>query len=107
MDAKPKTIKLYVEANGKTPFTQWLDTLRGQKIHGIILSRNDRVAKGNFGDHHSVGKGVSELVFDFGPGYRVYFGREGDEVILLTGGTKGTQTKDIAEAQRMWSEYNA
>lgn len=85
-----------------------MDTILGQKIHGIVLTRIDRVRQGNFGDHHSVGQGVSELVIDFGPGYRVYYGHDGDElVILLGGGPKGTQTKNIADAQEFWRDYNA
>jgi putative addiction module killer protein len=59
------------------------------------------------GDWGSVGDGVFELIFDFGPGYRVYFGQDGDRIILLGGGTKRSQRKDIHDAQERWSDYNA
>ncbi len=68
--------------------------------------RLDRAARGNFGDRKSVGGGVLELRFDFGPGYRVYFGEDGASVILLLiGGDKSTQTKDIETAKRYWNDY--
>ncbi len=84
-----------------------MDTLEGRDIHGIVMTRLDRVEKGNLGDCHSVGKGVSELRIDVGPGYRVYFGQDHDLVILLGGGAKSTQTRDIKGAQKRWEEYNA
>ena len=107
MDAKPKQIRIYETAAHSRPFEKWMDGLLGQKIHGIILNRIDRLEKGLFGDSHSVGQGVSELVIDFGPGYRVYFGQDGDQIILLTGGTKRGQSRDIADAQKYWRDYNA
>ena len=65
-----------------------------------------RIKVGNFGDHKGLGKGVSELRIDFGPGYRVYYGRDGDSlVILLAGGTKKRQARDIEKAQALWNEY--
>ncbi len=84
-----------------------MDGLRGDRIHGIILTRLDRVGQGNFGNCEPVGEGVLELKIDFGPGYRVYFGTDGDNVILLCGGTKGTQSRDIEKAKEHWRDYNA
>jgi putative addiction module killer protein len=84
-----------------------MDSIEGEEIYGIIMQRLDRVENGNFGNCHSVGGGVSELVIDVGPGYRVYFGQDDDLVILLNGGTKRTQTSDIRTAKRYWSDYNA
>lgn len=107
MEAQPREIEIYESEDGKGPFTEWLNTLSRQKIYGIILNRLVRVQLGNFGDHHSVGEGVCELVIDFGPGYRVYYGLDGKLVIILCGGTKGTQTADIARAQKYWRDYNA
>ena len=69
--------------------------------------RLNRVAEGNLGDCKPVGDGVHELRFDRGPGYRIYFGEDGDQVILLGGGKKTTQNVDIRAAKRRWSEYNA
>ena len=69
--------------------------------------RLNRVAEGNLGDCKPVGDGVHEWRFDLGPGYRIYFGEDGDQVILLGGGKKTTQNVDIRAAKRRWSEYNA
>jgi putative addiction module killer protein len=82
-------------------FAKWEDRLRGD-LRGVVRVRLLRVEKGLFGDSHSVGEGVSELVFDDGPGTRVYFGRSGNNVVLLSGGNKRTQSKDIAKAHKMW-----
>jgi putative addiction module killer protein len=84
-----------------------LDGYEHQKTYGIVLARIKRVENGNFGDCESVGEGVSELKVDFGPGYRVYFGQDGDEVVLLYGGTKKTQAQDINTAKEYWRDYNA
>jgi putative addiction module killer protein len=80
-------------------FADWLDGLRDRKARARILVRIERLAAGNPGDVKHVGSGVSELRIDHGPGYRIYFVRKGDIVIiLLCGGTKSSQRKDIAEA---------
>ncbi len=107
MEARPREIRIYETADGRKPFADWVDRLRGLQIHGKILTRLDRVQKGNFGDCRAVGEGLAELRIDFGPGYRVYFGRDGDQVVLLAGGTKGTQASDIAKAKEYWRDYNA
>lgn len=86
-------------------FADWEDSLRGE-FRGQLRVRLVRTEKGNFGKSHSVGEGVSELVFNDRPGSRVYFGRSGNKVILLTGGDKSTQRKDILKAKRMWREIN-
>ncbi len=72
----------------------------------IVRARLNRIRLGNFGDCKSVGGGVEELRIDFGPGYRVYYGREGSlVVVLLCGGDKRTQARDILTAQKYWKEY--
>ena len=71
-----------------------------------VQTRIDRMEFGNFGDHKSVGGGVSELRIDFGAGYRLYYGRDGDEIVILPGGgTKNRQARDIAMAQTRWKAY--
>jgi len=65
------------------------------------------VATGNFGDCSALGGGVQELRIGFGPGYRIYFGREENDVILLWGGTKHQQAKDISRAKIYWTEYQS
>lgn len=86
-------------------FSRWLDQLRDDRAIANILTRIYRLSLGNFGDAKPVGSGVSELRIDYGPGYRVYFGRIGSSVVLLlSGGTKKTQQKDIARAKAIMKE---
>lgn len=86
-------------------FEQWLGKLRDAKVKARILSRLDSAALGNFGDCQSVGEGVSEMRIHFGPGYRVYFTRRGTFVyVLLIGGDKSTQKRDIKRALKMARE---
>jgi putative addiction module killer protein len=85
----------------ETPdFTNWLAALSDQRARLQIVRRISRVAAGNFGDAKSVGGAVNELRIDHGPGYRVYYTRRGKAVvILLCGGDKRTQSKDIRKAK--------
>jgi putative addiction module killer protein len=86
-------------------FEQWLVELRDAKGKARILSRMDSAALGNFGDCEAVGGGVSEMRIHFGPGYRVYFTRRGTFVyVLLIGGDKSTQKRDIKRAHQMARE---
>jgi putative addiction module killer protein len=83
-------------------FARWLDDLRDLRARARVQVRIERLAAGNPGDARAVGKGVSELRIDYGPGYRVYFVRRGRAVIvLLAGGVKSTQEADIRTAQRL------
>lgn len=85
--------------------SRWLDQLRDDQAIARILTRVYRLSLGNFGDAKALGGGVSELRIDYGPGYRVYFGRIGSSVVLLlAGGTMKTQQKDIAGAKAMMKE---
>ncbi len=82
--------------------------MRDARAKGRILARLLRLENGNFGDHKAVGEGVFELRIDCGPGYRVYFGLDGSEiVVLLGGGDKGSQEADIRAAKERWADYNA
>ena len=95
----------YVSENGTDYFDMWFRKLSPQ-ARSRIQTRLDRMEFGNFGDCKSLRKGVCELRVNFGPGYRLYFGRDGDElVILLGGGTKKRQTRDIIQAQAHWGAY--
>jgi putative addiction module killer protein len=86
-------------------FMEWIGALRDVPARARIAKRIDRIALGNFGDAKLVGDGVSELRFTFGPGYRVYYVRRGDVVvILLCGGDKDTQERDIERAKAMAKE---
>ena len=83
-------------------YAKWLDSLRDMRARARILVRVERLAAGNPGDVRPVGEGVSELRIDYGPGYRVYFKRQGRTVVvLLAGGDKRTQDRDIRTALRL------
>ncbi|MEG3435887.1 type II toxin-antitoxin system RelE/ParE family toxin [Pannus brasiliensis CCIBt3594] len=98
-------IQKYVTETGACPFDEWFDRLDATTRSRIDV-RLDRVSLGNFGDHRSVGEGVYELRFFFGPGYRIYYGIAGNRiVILLAGGTKKSQNKDIEIARGLWLAY--
>ena len=98
-------IRYYVASNGDEPFADWfakLEAVARAKVARAIA----RMEQGNLSNVKSVGGGVLEYRIDFGPGYRVYFGRDGDTlVILLTGGTKKRQQRDIDAAQGCWQDY--
>ena len=101
----PIELLQYEDQRGRSPFGKWFAALDDQTAARI--SRNlERLVAGNTSNLKGVGGGVTELRIDFGPGYRVYFGRDGDTVIiLLAGGTKKRQQQDILDAQIRWSEY--
>ena len=91
-----------VELRQTSEFTQWLDALRDIRARARVQARIERLAMGNPGDTKAIGEGVCELRVDCGPGYRVYFTRHGLEVvILLAGGDKSGQAKDIRTALRL------
>ncbi len=95
----------YVSEEGTDHFDTWFRN-QTPEARARVQTRIDRVELGNFGDYKSVGGGVSELRIDFGPGYRVYYGHDGEElVVLLNGGTKKRQTGDIAKGQAYWKAY--
>ena len=99
-------IRHYVTASGNDLYQQWLDGLKDVKGRVIIQRRIDRVTNGNFGDHRFCRDGVWELRIDYGPGYRVYYAREGETVVLLLcGGSKRSQSAAIKEAARYWLDY--
>lgn len=97
-------IRYYVSPSGDEPFGDWfadLDAVARAKVTRAIA----RMEQGNFSNVKSVGEGVLEFRIDFGPGYRVYFGRDGETlVILLTGGTKKRQQRDIDTAHACWRD---
>ena len=98
-------IRYYIDVGGDAPFAEWfaeLEPVAGARIARAIA----RMEQGNLSNTKGVGEGVLEYKIDFGPGYRVYFGRDGDTlVILLTGGTKKRQQRDIDTAKAYWRDY--
>lgn len=110
VDAIPKTLLFYEREDGSVPARDWLDDLeRGDEpTYDRIIRFLERVEEGNTSNFRAVGEGVTELKMDFGPGYRIYFGQHGTElVVLLVGGDKSTQDKDISTAKDYWRDYNA
>ena len=107
-EAKERDLQNYTTPDGRSPFEDWISKLRDQRAKARIFVRIDRVRLGNFGDCRSVGGGVYELRVDYGPGYRVYFGILGTTpVILLCGGDKKTQRRDVENARRYWKEFKS
>ncbi|MDZ4676090.1 MAG: type II toxin-antitoxin system RelE/ParE family toxin [Oligoflexia bacterium] len=102
---KPLTVKEYVTDSGKSPFREWLDSL-DNVFKARVQARIFRFELGNLGDYKSVGDAVLEVRLDFGPGFRIYFGLDGGKIILLLmGGSKSTQSRDIKKAQALWLDY--
>lgn len=98
-------IRQYVDRSGRNPFDRWFDKLDNMTQARVAVSL-DRLELGNFSATKGIGAGVFELRLDFGPGYRVYFGKDGERlVILLCGGTKKRQQADIDAAIALWKEY--
>lgn len=99
-------VREYLTTDGKSPFAVWLRELGDRQVQARIMARLNRVRLGNFGDCKAVGEGVLELRMPFGPGYRVYFAREAETVVLLLcGGDKGSQQRDIERAKSCWQDY--
>lgn len=106
MEALPRRILKYETESGRCPFDEWLDGLRDKRTQAIVSNRLIRVAQGNFGLFRKLEGGIQELKIDFGPGLRVYFAEDGNTlVILLCGGDKSTQSKDIERAQEYLTDY--
>ena len=98
-------IREYVDARGSSPFARWFDRL-DDRAAARVTTALTRMELGNLSNTRTLGAGVLEYRIDFGPGYRVYFGRDGDAlIVLLGGGTKARQQRDIDSARQLWEEY--
>ena len=103
---EPVALVEYVAADGHAPFTAWLDGLRDGLARVRVARRLTRAQAGLLGDWKAVGNGVIELREDYGPGYRIYCARHGAALlVLLAGGDKRTQDKDIENAKAYWQEW--
>ena len=99
-------IRKYRRANGRIPFDEWFNAIKDVSVKARLLKRLDKVQLGNLGDWNNVGEGVYELREHFNQGIRIYYGMEKSTVILLLcGGDKSTQAKDIRKAKQYWREY--
>ena len=96
------------QTTGNEPAHEWLEALKDRVGQSRIYARIHRAEMGNFGDHKSVGGGLMELRIAVGPGYRLYYALDGSDIILLlVGGDKSTQSKDIEMAKRYWLAHKA
>lgn len=101
-------IELYETPTGQCPFDAWFESVRELHTRAKILTRLDRLKLGNFGDCKSLGDGIAELRIDYGPGIRIYYSKIGNKLILLLcGGYKSSQTKDINNAKEYLKEYHS
>ena len=99
------TVKEYLDPAGESPFARWFDGLHAPAAAKVATALY-RLELGNYSNVKSVGAGVHECRIDFGPGYRIYFGKDGDTlIILLGGGSKKRQQRDVETAQDLWREY--
>jgi len=98
-------VREHIDADGRSPFGKWLRALN-VRAAAKVATALERIADGNLSNVKPVGSGVLEYRLDFGPGYRIYFGRDGERlVILLAGGTKKRQQEDIGTAKANWTDY--
>jgi putative addiction module killer protein len=98
---------MLIELKQTQTFQKWRTRLKDERVRALIASRLDRLAYGHAGDMESVGNGVSELRIHYGPGYRIYIQKRGNTIIvLLCGGDKSTQEKDIKAAKRLANEWS-
>jgi putative addiction module killer protein len=98
-------VREYLDRTGRSPYGAWFDSLNAEAA-AKIATATTRISLGNFSNVEGVGSGVFEYKLDFGPGYRIYFGKDGETlVILLGGGTKKRQKRDIGAALANWQDY--
>ena len=98
-------VREYIDPDGRSPFAKWLCALNVQAAAKVATAL-ERIADGNLSNVKAIASGVVEYKIDFGPGYRIYFGRDGDRlIILLAGGTKKRQQEDIRQAKANWEDY--
>ncbi len=105
MEVIPRHVRNYVTPEGHEPYEEWVNSYRNRKTRAIIRERVNRLHLGNFGDYKRLTADLYELRIHYGPGYRVYFGMvDRIIVILLCGGSKKTQRRDIERAKGYWEE---
>ena len=105
MELSEWSIEYYTLPSGLAPFQDWRAEISDARAKAAIDARIARMRGGNFGDSRPVGGGASESRIDFGPGFRIYYGRDGRKIVLLDGGDKSSQSADIANALGFWNDY--
>ena len=98
-------VREYLAVDGSSPYRKWFNSLNAHAAAKVAIAVT-RMGQGNLSNTKGVGARLHEYTIDFGPGYRIYFGRDGERpVILLGGGTKKRQQEDIRRAQNLWADY--
>jgi putative addiction module killer protein len=105
MTGQEREVLYYRLRSGESPFRGWREGLKDADTKAAIDARIARLRAGNPGDSKPIGAGASESRIDFGPGFRIYYGVSGSQIILLCGGDKGTQHRDIKRAKDFWLDY--
>jgi putative addiction module killer protein len=106
MESSQIQVEIYETEQGKQPYVDWFNGVRDTKAQARLSTRITRLRQGNFGDSKPIGEGVIELRVDYGPGYRIYLGRDGDKlVILLSGSDKSDQKAAVKQAKEYWQDY--
>lgn len=105
MEAREREALYYQGPAKEQPFREWRNSFDDTKTKVAIDAKITKMRTGNLGDSRSVGEGVCEAEIDLGPGYRIYYGIHGDKIILLCGGDKHTQARDIKRAKSLWNDY--
>ena len=102
-----RALRYYRDRRGRSPFLEWLEQLRDQRGRNLIKIHLDRMCLGHWGDWKTVGNSIFEHRLNYGPGYRVYFGRSKKQIILLLGGDKSSQDRNIKKAKEFWRAYES
>jgi putative addiction module killer protein len=104
-EGRELNVEYYETRAGTSPFRKWRQGIRDAKARQALDARITRFRTGNLGASRSVGEGVCESRIDLGPGYRIYYGIDGEMIVLLCGGDKSTQDEDIRRAKSFWEDY--
>ncbi|MEH6473616.1 MAG: type II toxin-antitoxin system RelE/ParE family toxin [Halopseudomonas sp.] len=105
--SKKKTLE-YLTSDNESPYSDWLKALGDVRAKTKVTRATHNMSLGNFGDHKGVGDSVMERRLTYGPGYRIYYAMDGNQIVLLlTGGDKSSQQKDIEKAKAYWADYKA
>jgi putative addiction module killer protein len=105
MEGREREVLYYKTKLAVFPFREWRSRITDDATRATIDARIGRLRGGNFGNSEPIGGGASENKIDFGPGYRIYYGVAGNNVVLLCGGNKSTQSLDIERAKKYWADY--
>jgi putative addiction module killer protein len=105
MEVRERNVLYYKTSLEAVPFWAWRNRITDDSTRAIIDARIARLRGGNFGDSEPIGDGASENKIDFGPGFRIYYGIDGDKIVLLGGGDKSAQVSDIKQARSYWLDY--